>query len=454
MFRMNRRAAVAGFSAAIGISAMLPGSRPGIAAQPAPTSGTPSASAERDPSMPLLSNNPMWEGFGQRLIGYTSYGGADLGEVISTIRRVGDAGTPDDWYREWRAIADRVAAIGDESAAAGHTVSAREAYLRASNYYHGAYMPLFGSPVDPRLTESFELETSTFQRGAELLDTPFEVIEIPFEDTTLPGYFLSVDDTGTPRPTVIHTNGYDGTIQEMYYAHAPAAIRRGYNVLLFDGPGQGRNLIRDGLTMRPDWENVVTPVVDYALTRPDVDPDRIVLNGWSFGGFLAPRAAGVEHRLAALVADPGQWDLRYMALAMLPLEPAEQEAFPDIDPALLAPMEQWLASPEADPMVRWQLVQRGMWVHGADSLYDYFADLVRFEVSSVAADITCPTFIAAPEGDPLAAGAPALYETISAENKVLMPFTEEEGAEGHCQALARTLYHQRVYDWLDETLGT
>ena len=208
----------------------------------------------------------------------------------------------------------------------------------------------------PRLVEAFELETSTFQKGGALLETPLEVIEIPFEGTTLPGYFIKVDDSGTPRPTVIHTNGYDGTVQEMYFAHAPAANRRGYNVLLFDGPGQGRNLIRDGMTIRPDWETVVAPVVDYALTRSDVDPERIVLNGWSFGGLLAPRAAGVEHRIAALVADPGQWDMRYAVLEMLPLEPAQKEAFPDIDPALLAPMEAWLESPEADPMVRWQVV--------------------------------------------------------------------------------------------------
>jgi hypothetical protein len=51
----------------------------------------------------------------------------------------------------------------------------------------------------------------------------------------------------TPRPTMVHVNGYDSNIQEMYFAHGPAALRRGYDCLLFDGPGQGRNLIRDGI---------------------------------------------------------------------------------------------------------------------------------------------------------------------------------------------------------------
>jgi dipeptidyl aminopeptidase/acylaminoacyl peptidase len=147
----------------------------------------------------------------------------------------------------------------------------------------------FTAPTDPRLVEAFDKETAVFLKGAALSDVPIEAIEIPFEDTTLPAYFVTVDDSGEPRPTIVYTNGYDSTIQEMYFAHAPSAIRRGYNILLFDGPGQGRNLIKNGIHIRPDWENVVRPVVDYALTRPEIDPDKIALAGWSFGGFLAPR---------------------------------------------------------------------------------------------------------------------------------------------------------------------
>ena len=93
----------------------------------------------------------------------------------------------------------------------------------------------------------------------------------------------------------------------MFCPDGPAAVRRGYNCLLFDGPGQGRNLIRAGQPLRPDWETVVKPVIDFALTRPAVDAKRIVLAGWSFGGFRAPRAAAFEKRIAALIGDPGQW---------------------------------------------------------------------------------------------------------------------------------------------------
>lgn len=77
------------------------------------------------------------------------------------------------------------------------------------------------------------------------------------------------------------------------------------------------------IPFRPDWENVVTPVVDYLRSRPEVDPARVVLNGSSLGGELVIRAAAFEHRLAAVVADPGflsvwlTWQTRFPPIASL-----------------------------------------------------------------------------------------------------------------------------------------
>src|ERR687894_182741 len=364
----------------IGAAAMLGGATmKGAAAQNA----TPAPGHEVGGLRPLLSDNPVWEAFGNRALVLAIDRGADFGECVTTVQNVGDGGV-DDWHREWVATADRVAAIGDESAAGGHRASAREAYYRACNYYRSSYFPLYGAPTDPRLVEAFDQETAVFLKGAALSDIPIEAIEIPFEDRTLPAYFVTVDDSGKPRPTIVHTNGYDSTIQEMYFAHAPSAIRRGYNILLFDGPGQGRNLIKDGNHIRPDWENVVRPVIDYALTRPEIDPKKIALGGWSFGGFLAPRAASFEHRIAALVADPGQWDEGQAFLRVLPLTDEQKAAFPNIDPTLLDPFEEWLRGPDAPAMLRWSLIQRGLWVNGFDSVYDYAVDMFRYELSPVA----------------------------------------------------------------------
>ena len=401
--------------------------------------------------MPILSSNPMWESFGLRALPLALYGGADTGECVTTVARVGDGGSADDWHREWKATADRISAIGEECERREHWVSMREAYFRAATYHRVSYLPLFGSPVDQRLKEAFVSEEQVFLRAAEWSDPAIEAVEIPFEGTTLPGYFVHTDWTEKPRPTIIHTNGYDSNIQEMYFAHGPAATRRGYNCLLFDGPGQGRNLIEDGRTMRPDWETVVKAAVDYALTRQEVDAKKLVLCGWSFGGLLAPRAAAFEKRIAALIADPGQWDLKD-SLKALPVDAKVLADLDNADPAAFEPFEHWLRSPKADPITRWKIIQRGMWVHGAANLYELAREMSRFEVSSVAGEISCPTLLTIMEGDAVAASAQTLYDALRCK-KTLVRFNDAEGAGGHCEGLGRALYHQRVFDWLDETLA-
>jgi pimeloyl-ACP methyl ester carboxylesterase len=252
----------------------------------------------------------------------------------------------------------------------------------------------------------------------------------------------------------VHTNGYDSDLTEMFVAHVPAAVARGYDILLFDGPGQGRNLIRDGVALRPDWENVVGPVIDWVLERPEVDPARVVLAGWSFGGFLAPRAAAFEDRLAALIADPGQWDQRDGFIDRLPLTDEQKATFPvGVDPSALDEMQAFLAGPQGDPSLRWALLQRGLWVNDQPSLFDLFVDLDRYRISDVAAQISCPTLLTRAEGDPIAAGAGKLFDALTVQRKALVRFTATEGAGGHCEATSRRLFHQRVYDWLDETLA-
>ena len=75
---------------------------------------------------------------------------------------------------------------------------------------------------------------------------------------------------------------------------ASQPLQRGYNVIAVDGPGQASALIEHGLTLRPDWENVIAPMIDHLIERPEVDPDRIAVIGLSLGAHLAPRAASAR----------------------------------------------------------------------------------------------------------------------------------------------------------------
>jgi hypothetical protein len=84
-----------------------------------------------------------------------------------------------------------------------------------------------------------------------------------------------------------------GTAEELYFANGAAALARGYNVLAFDGPGQGMMLTERGVVLRPDWERVIASVLDSAVTGADVDADRVALNEFELGGAArrAPRAS-------------------------------------------------------------------------------------------------------------------------------------------------------------------
>jgi pimeloyl-ACP methyl ester carboxylesterase len=202
--------------------------------------------------------------------------------------------------------------------------------------------------------------------------------------------------------------------------------------------------------MRPDWENVVGPVVDYALRRPEVDPERIALMGWSFGSYLAPRAASAEHRLAACIADPGLWDLLEAMKARFSALPKNVlDKFPDVDPAVLEPFVEHIRT---TPALRWAIVQRAFWVHGIDSLSEYMRISQDYSLKEVAGHIRCPTLLTWAESDPLSWNAERIYGSLRCP-KEMIRFTDVEGAGDHCEAKARTLFHQRAFDWLDDTLS-
>ncbi|MEU6084672.1 alpha/beta hydrolase [Streptomyces sp. NPDC047108] len=397
--------------------------------------------------MQHFSEDPLFQMFAERALTTSTRGGAEYGECAAVMQRI-PPGDNDAWYREWTAWAAQVAAWGEESAARGHDVSAREAFLRATTYYRISYYPLFGAPVDPRLSEAFDREDACFARFAERAGHPVRPVEIPFEGTVLPGWLCLPRAGSESLPTLIAVNGYDSNVHEMYWSHAVPAVRRGYAALLVDGPGQGQPLVKQGLPMRPDWETVLSAVVDRAETLREVDASRLAVMGWSFGGYLAPRGTAGEGRIAALIADPGQWDQLDAFRDVLPVPAELKDRLPDVDPAELDPH---LAVLEKNPVMRWKLVQRGLWVHGLATPGQYVVEMGRFRLSDVVDGIACPTLVVSAEGES-ASGPDRLYEALSCP-KERARFTKAEGALGHCQGWNRSRFDQRVFDWLDEVLG-
>lgn len=368
-----------------------------------------------------------------RCAGYADYGGAELGEVLVTCRQIPE-GDEEAWSAQWAATAARAERIGRDALAAGHRVSAREALLRASNYYRTADFYRRADPAnDAESARLAKASQQTFADAAALLDIPARALRIPYEDTTLPGYLFLAEDSGEPRPTVLYHGGYDSTLEEGYLALAAGALRRGYHVLAFDGPGQGSTVREQGLHFRPDWESVVTPAVDFALALPEVDADRLVLIGTSLGGYLAARAAAFEHRIAACVLHDGVYDFH-----------AAFEATTRIAAEVPGGLEALMAQSTG---ARWA-VRNGLWTFGVSDADELIKASEAYTIAGLADRITCPTLVLEAENDQFFKGQPQrVFDELTCP-KELIVFREDEGGGEHCHVGAVALFHQRTFDWL------
>jgi dienelactone hydrolase len=380
-----------------------------------------------------------------RAVSYTPYDGADIGEVMAVAHRITE-GDWDSWHSGWQQLAARTEAIADRARRAGHHESARCAYLRASNYYRTAEFFLRDDPAhDTRLMPTWQKGVECFRNAQALSAAGWWPVTIPYEGIGLQGYYFQTDFHEL-RPTLLAHGGYDSTVEEMYFSVGAAAARRGWNCLIFEGPGQGAALRKHGLVFRPDWEAVVTPVVDYTLRLPGVDPDRLALLGMSLGGYLAPRAAAFERRLAACVAFDGVHDL----LGALSHGISGGVGTPDPVAALDELMSRRRQQPSD---LRW-LLSNGIWAFGTPTATDLLAALAEYSLAGVAATITCPTLVCEAEADHFFPGQPQqLYNELTCE-RLLVTFTAEEGGEEHCHMGELTLFHQRVFDWLDDVVGS
>lgn len=380
------------------------------------------------------------------MLGRVYVGAADTGETLATVDRIVD-GDVASWVAEWEATADRVASIGEESLRRGHRVSARNTLLRAATYYTPVILMVDGlDDPDTVLTRAFAAYRHCWEQYLALLDNPPEPIEIPYADatgaSTMPGWFFAAPGDG-PKKTIVLANGADGATSYLYPGYGLEAATRGYNVILSDGPGQQRMLFERGVPFRHDWENVLGPVVDYALGRPEVDEDRLVLYAVSQGGFWGPRALAFEHRFAAAVIDGGVVDVSAAWRGLLGEDRIAMIEAGEND-RLAADLEHLPAS--ARRMIAWRTKP-----YGQPTVAQAYARVQDYRITpELAAGITTPMLIANPDNEGYFAGQPEqLYEMLPGQ-KELIHFTEAEGAAGHCEPMARGLAAQRFFDFLDE----
>ena len=371
-----------------------------------------------------------------RSIGLHYYGGASIGECLSTAKRIKD-GDVVSWAAEWNATAKMVEEEAEVFMEKDETISAREAYLRASMYYRAA--EYFGFFSEPSRREDWEKSKECFQKAAKFFETVCEIIEIQFEDMKLPGYFIRPDRDSEKRPTLLIMSGFDGTAEELYFYLGAGAVAKGYNVLLFEGPGQvGPIHMYPKKPFRPDYEVPVKAIVDYILLRDDVDEERLALVGFSLGGYFASRVVVYEKRIKACVVDSPIIDIsRYY------------EGFGNLEEMAKIKEEDYEELFSKSPFARWG-VETFTWRHGTKTVAEALEKIKEFNIVHDLNKITCPTLalVGEGEGDEAIFQAQRFYEDVSGP-KAFRMFTEKEGADSHCQITILSLMNAAVMTWLD-----
>jgi len=203
--------------------------------------------------------------------------------------------------------------------------------------------------------------------------------------------------------------------------------KRGINTLAIDGPGQSEPLRLRNIPTRHDYEAAGIPAYDYVASRPDVDPKRVAVMGYSFGGYHAPRICAFDKRYAACVCFGAMhWNIYDFVAGHAPTDPPKTSAS----------------------------TFQFRWVVGAPDNATALEWAKKFTLEGVADKVQCPILILHGENDRIVpvSAAEALYDRLGSKNKTLRIFNESEGGAEHCQVDNRQLGVDFIGDWLMKTM--
>ncbi len=333
-----------------------------------------------------------------------------------------------DLKREFLALAEKALAEGD--------------HLKAASYLRSAEFFMFPD-------ESAKLPTR--ERFLHLVREHYgikesEVISIPYENGMLPAYrFIPVH----PKGTLVMFAGFDAYIEE-FFAMCFAFRDAGYEVIIFEGPGQGGALEDSHLPMTYEWEKPVKTVLDF------LQLDDVTLMGISLGGGLVMRAAAFEPRVRRVIADDILTDFFEVVL---------RDANP-VQRALLRALLVAGAAGQVNALLKQAMkkslvtewgIKQGMHVTGSQTPYEFLQKIRAYRTAPISSRVSQDVLLMAGAEDhyvPLH----QLYDQIAMLKQVrsltARLFTRQEQAQNHCQIGNLGLSVQVMVDWLDSMQET
>ncbi len=210
--------------------------------------------------------------------------GLDPGDVKEAFTSI-HTRDKDEWAAGFMGVADRYM---NEAKSLEKTdpAKANADYIRAWRLYSFGRWPI---PASPGKQRSYEKAIEAFLAHARFWDPPLEIVRIPFEGKEIIGYLRLPKNANGPVPLVLAVNGLDSRKEDLAESFS-AILPFGIGFLAVDGPGTGQNPIK----VSENAERVLSRVLDYIATRPEIDKNRVAMHGVSWGAYWATKMAIVE----------------------------------------------------------------------------------------------------------------------------------------------------------------
>jgi esterase FrsA len=274
---------------------------------------------------------------------------ADIKEAFNSIH----TRDKDEWAAAFMGVADRYM---NEAKALEKTdpTKANADYIRAWRLYSFGRWPI---PASPGKQRSYEKAIEAFLAHARFWDPPLEIVRIPFEGKEIIGYLRLPKNTNGPVPLVLAVNGLDSRKEDLSESFS-AILPFGIGFLAVDGPGTGQNPIK----VSENAERVLSRVLDYIATRPEIDKNRVAMHGVSWGAYWATKMAIVEHaRLRGASAQSPPTDRFFQKDFLMNSLIGNREYLFDQVPALMAIFDNVKTSDElTEELPKMSLVKQGL----------------------------------------------------------------------------------------------
>jgi pimeloyl-ACP methyl ester carboxylesterase len=278
--------------------------------------------------------------------------GLDAGDVKEAFNSI-HTRDKDEWAAAFMGVADRYMNEA-KSLEKSDPTKANADYIRAWRLYSFGRWPI---PASPGKQRSYEKAIEAFLAHARFWDPPLEIVRIPFEGKEIIGYLRLPKNANGPVPLVLAVNGLDSRKEDLSESFS-AILPFGIGFLAVDGPGTGQNPIK----VSENAERVLSRVLDYIATRPEIDKNRVAMHGVSWGAYWATKMAIIERaRLRGASAQSPPTDRFFQKDFLMNSLIGNREYLFDQVPALMAIFDNVKTVDEmAEVLPKMSLVKQGL----------------------------------------------------------------------------------------------